>query len=460
MTCQDKKERDRLHALLSDPRLGAWRGTLRPLAAAGKIDASDVRLFLGWLGWRQKIGRTGLPSAQEYAKFFAARPKGSVAQLKRLFRMASPGGLEILEIDEYRLSCRGPRPARSRPAAPRGSLPPEFRTLFARIADGDPGCEGNSAPAPSLHPAIRKRLVNFAQVQSTAGLPVEFGEAQCQAYADWLRRRPLASRSIEFSLSLLSRCVHHAFGHGPATVALNAELRRQRKVSRSEPKLKDLLLRRSQLTLEAVFDKGQELLDQIEQQRASDTRFCASRYCLSNKVALMGLVIAAAPRLADVTTLILGQQIWWNPQLGWEIGYDSQKTGERTDVPIDPDLFPLFDQAILHGADESLFEMLYKKRIGTPFLVKNAAFEPYAYEWPSNRFREIFRTGLHIVRTLWYDRCAAEGYDAILTAQEICGHGGRQTRKHYLSDSARWKLSDQASSMLQSISKEISKRKN
>jgi integrase len=416
---------------------------MKPFAAAAesavresRLSLDDLAVFARWRTWRVNERYRGVATRSELLRWSAGtRSPGSLQMIVKVVRALDPRSPDLPPVEAARLqkerSYTGRLPSSSNRDAPRrvavreDELPPDWRAALTAMREGARGASGKPTPAPSIVVTIGQKLCQLAWSSRRAGLPIALDRRQLHCFIADMEARKLSQRTVVTTLGKIRDFLDYT-GWSPE---LRRDCQRQQqfhgKNAVAEPKRKELFLARSGLGLPDIASAAGDALAAIPTAESTPTRL---RLC--NDAALCALAVAMAPRLADVSRLVVGDTVCRNGD-GWHVVLSLQKTGERHFVPIDPRLNEYLDEAILHGTDPAFFWDFYRRREGTTFLVTDAAGRPAAYHYPTQRFRSLFGVGLHIVRTLWHDWASGQGPEGLEQALAVCGHRSPRAREHY-----------------------------
>lgn len=442
--------------LLRTPELRPYAALAGLALAQGRLTHHDLCLFWKWQRWRKEARRQRLATLEDVEAFLTGKcSNGCHHMLVSCLRQLDPASPDLPALEQAQLMhSRRARPAfqrrprRPRPrrvSLPEAALPQTWQDVLRRMRGGQSGVAGHKAPAMPIIESIGQKLGQLALAAQAAGLPATVEQPQVAAWLETMFARDLALRTVVSSLCRLRVFLQHT-GWDPALEQLvKAEIRQLKDETVGLPKKKERFLERTGLSLLDVVAAAAAALE--DARTAIHPTIRQEHY---NAAALYALALVAAPRLADIQRLIVGQTIH-RDERGWRLQLDTQKTRQRQTQRVDQRLTAYIDAAILHGVDEDFLGERYAVRLGTPLFVRNALNEPHCYAWATHVFRKRFGIGLHIMRSLWHDHGRTRGAAGVEEALAVCGHASAEARLHYQTEHGRQALAKRAVSLLNTL---------
>ena len=443
-------------AVLRAPEMRPYALGADAALADGRLNVHDLRLFYLWRRWRRDQKFVGTATLAEIQDF--CRDKRSTSRLQQLFRSLiclDPSSPDLPAIRQARLlqerldrpglQHQPRRPPPRRVSVHEAALPANWQAMLNAMRRGRPGPRGHRAPAPMIISSISQKLCQLAFSAEAAGLPVALAPEPLAAWITAMTERGLAGRTIVSSLGKIRVFLQHLGGHQPLDELLKGEIQFHSNATVGVPKKKEIFLEQTGLNLLDIAAAAAAAL-----QEAQQARQVHSRQRLANEAALFAVALVAAPRLADIETLVIERTVFRDAR-GWRLCFATSKTAEPYRLRIDPRLTRFVDAAILHGVDETFIATLYQQRRGTALFVSNALNEPLCYWWATKRFHRRVGIGLHIVRSLWHDRGHERGPLGLEEALAVCGQRSAESRLHYRTEHGRRAVTRRAVNLLNDI---------
>ncbi len=443
-------------AVLRAPEMRPFALAAAAALADDRLSAHDLRLFWKWRCWRRDHGFKGTATLAEIQDF--CRGKRSVRWTHQLFvclDCLDPSSPDLPAIRQARLlrarldrpslQHRPSRPPPRRVSVQEAALPAAWQAVLNRMRSGCPGVRGHRAPASMIIVSLAQKLCQLAFSAKAAGLSVALAPPQLAAWITAMTERGLAGRTVVSSLAKIRVFLQHLGGHEPLEELLKGEVKFHSNAVVGVPKKKEVFLEKTGLNLLDIAAAAAAALEE-----ARRARLAISRQRLANEAALFAFALVAAPRLADMQSLVIEKTVF-RDERGWRLCFASSKTAEPYRLRFDSRLTRFLDAAILHGVDETFVTTFYKQRRGTALFIGNALNDPLGYQWATKRFERRVGIGLHIVRSLWHDHGHARGDLGLEEALAVCGQRSAESRLHYRTEHGRRAVTRRAVNLLNDL---------